>query len=151
MKGSAWWRRAALVTVLPVFAAGCEDLGLAHRNTPEAEAAEHAFRYVVYEPAGHAGGPNEIVTEMAPAGGQGAPRGQHWLAASERVEIPPSMIRAVGGSGESALYALVWDDAPYERLFAMSGEADVYHPLHAVPPVATPVDHGAGDDHGTGH
>jgi hypothetical protein len=151
MKRSAWYRRAAWLAVLPFGAAGCQDLGLVGKNTPEAEAAERAFRYTVYEPVAHAAGTHEVVTELTPAGGQGAPRSQHWLAASERVPIPASMIRAVGGSGASTLYALAWDDAPYERLYALSGETDVYHPLHAVPPVGTPVEHGAEPEHGAGH
>lgn len=153
MRGSAWCRRVAWLVVLPVgAAAGCQDVGLPDRNTPEAEASERDFRYVVYDAAG--AGSHEVVTEMMPAAGgtPAAARSQHWLAAAERVQIPATLIRAVGGSGESALYALTWDAPPYERLFAASAERDVYHPLHAVPPVATPVDHGtAAEDHGTGH
>jgi hypothetical protein len=155
MRGSAWYGRVAWLVVLPLgAAAGCQDVGLADRNTPEAEASERDFRYVVYDAAGATGGSHDVVTEMMPAAGgmPAAARSQHWLATAERVQIPASLIQAVGGSGESALYALTWDSAPYERLFAASAERDVYHPLHAVPPVATPVDHGtAAEDHGTGH
>jgi hypothetical protein len=154
MSGSGRFGRGGWLAWLALGALpGCQDVGLPGRNTAEGQAAVQPFRYVVYDMAAPAGAPGETVTEIAPAtdAASAAPaRSQHWLPSGATVAIPDRLLRPVGGTGASVVYALSWDTPPYDRLFAAAREAGVYHPLHPVPPVATPPAAAEAGD-GTGH
>lgn len=125
-----------------VVLSGCQELGLPGRNTPEAEAAAREWRYDVYDVAGPADALPEVVLSGSPAAAAGAATDRseptRWLASAEETHIPASLLRPVANASGIMLYALSWDQAPYDRLYAAADGPDTYNPLHPVLAPARP-------------
>ncbi|MGH7505536.1 MAG: hypothetical protein ACRELX_07780 [Longimicrobiales bacterium] len=125
--------------------AGCLDVGLAGRNTPETEAANSEWRYRVYDIGQPANAVTEITlgTAAAAEAGAGAQEPLHWLSSAETVEIPQELLRPIGAADGATVFALVWDEAPYDRLYTPAPRAGAYHPMNPVLPPAQPHEEAA--------
>lgn len=167
MNGGTRRGRGGWLLLLPLAVlAGCEDVGLPGRNTPEEEAANRVWSYDVYDegvkPAGTAEAMVHYPTPAAQPGGAAAEMGRHYLPGGETMHIPQHLLRPVAGMGGTPLFALATDKPPYDRLFALAatmplraGGVQAYHTMMRVPEPAmrheaAAEDHGS-MDHGTGH
>ena len=167
MNGGARRGRGGWLVLLSLAVlAGCEDVGLAGRNTPEEEAANRVWSYDVYDegvtPAGTGEAMVHYPVPAAQPGGAAAEMGRHYLPGGETMHIPQHLLRPIAGMGGTQLYALVTDNPPYERLFAPAatrpsrpGAAQAYHTMMRVPEPAMRHEAAGEDpgtmDHGTGH
>lgn len=100
------WRggRSALAVLLVAgVAAGCKDSGLPDRNLPKADAERRTYEYPAYQAA-----VEPQVWELA---------GRRWQAGGPVEAIDSTLLRAVASAGGATIYALEWDEEPYDRLF----------------------------------
>jgi hypothetical protein len=89
--------------------AGCRDNGLPDRNLPLDQAASRTYNYPAYQP--YAG---EVeVWELG---------GRRWQAGAQVETIEARLLQAVANANGTAVYALVWDREPHDRLYTPVGE-----------------------------
>lgn len=106
------------------LAAGCKDSGLPGKNLPLAAAARNqTWGYPTYEPSpARVVGGERIVTASD----------RKWLVMEPTERIPADRLREVATVGGTGIYALSWDVAPYDRLYAPEG-GDRWLRLRSIP------------------
>ena len=88
---------------------GCRDVGLPDRNLPLDQAEHRTYGYPVYQAF-----PDSVpVLQVA---------GHRWQATSPIETIETRLMTSVGNASGTAVYVLVWDKAPYDRLYTPVGE-----------------------------
>lgn len=113
--------------VLPALAvlglASCRDLGL-EGNLPLAEAEHKELRPLTAQahPASEAGHAGVMLN------------GTRWVDAGLPEAIPARDMRVIGQGHGHPLYALRWDDAPYDRIYALrsDGRWQPHNPIRGV-------------------
>jgi hypothetical protein len=98
---------------------GCRDSGLPNRNLPLEEAMNRQWRYPVYEAATPTTDPDARVFALD---------GRSWMTTGERQAIPQNMLKAAGNAEGTQVFALVWDESPFTRLYIL-GQDGQYRPL----------------------
>jgi hypothetical protein len=88
----------------------CRDSGLPDRNLPRAEAEQRAYGYPVYQPLGAA------LTEIWEL------NDRRWQLSAHVETIAATALTSVANANGTAMYALNWDQPPYDRLFTPVGE-----------------------------
>jgi len=99
----------ALAALLAAVPFGCRDNGLPDRNLPLDQAASRTYNYPAYQP--YAG---EV--EVWQLGGH------RWQAGAHVETIEARLLQSVANANGTALYALVWDREPHDRLYSPVGE-----------------------------
>jgi hypothetical protein len=113
--------RATAILVATIAMASCRDLGL-QGNIPLAEAENRQFRYSTYE-----------LSDDAARGARMLPfEARNWIASAAVEVIPDRLLREVGEAAGTTLYAPVWAETPYVRLYARA-EPGRWHPILPVP------------------
>lgn len=116
----ARFRRAAQAGGLALLLlAGCKDSGLPHRNTPADQARTLGWRYTLYEQA------DPLSDRAAAIFNTG---GERWITSGAQETIPATLLRPVATTQGIPLYALVWDQPPYTRLY-VAGQSGRWRPL----------------------
>ena len=106
-------RRWAAMGITVILAAGlgaCVDSGLPDRNLPKAEAERRTYGYPVYQPLGAA------LTEVWEL------NGRRWQLSAAVENLAQTQLRNVANANGTAMYALAWDQEPFERLYTPVGE-----------------------------
>ncbi len=99
-------RVTAFAATLVLLGLGaCKDSGLLNRNSPLAEAMHRPSRYPVYEATSPA---STFIVRVG---------GQSWITAGQPEAIPQALLKPVATAQGVQLYALVWDQSPYTRLY----------------------------------
>lgn len=112
--------RAASAGALALLVlAGCQDSGLPGRNTPAEDARTREWRYTLYEQA------DPLTDRAAAIFNMG---GERWMTSGAQESIPASLLRPIASTQGIDLYALVWDEPPYTRLY-VAGQAGRWRPL----------------------
>ncbi|MGH7553813.1 MAG: hypothetical protein ACREMQ_12375 [Longimicrobiales bacterium] len=109
----------ATLTLALLFLGGCKDSGLPDRNLPLEEAMNRQWRYPVYEAATPTTDPDARVFTVD---------GRSWMTTGERQEIPQALLKPAGNAEGIQLFALVWDEGPFTRLYIL-GQDGQYRPL----------------------
>jgi hypothetical protein len=109
-RSGSQWILGVTATLAAFATAGCRDSGLPDRNLPLADAETRRFSYEVYQPRDEA----ETVFRHDQA---------DWVVAGEPQRIPASHLVSAGSAEGRALFALVTDAAPYDRLYVETAGA----------------------------
>ncbi len=115
-------KRCFALSLVVLALAGCRDIGL-DGNLPLAEAEHKTPRPLVAEvhapPSNHAG----VILD-----------GTRWLDTGLPVEIPARYLRQVGVGHGHPLYALRWDEPPFDRIYARvaADRWQPHDPVHGV-------------------
>lgn len=126
----------------------CKDVGLSGLNRPF-EDAEHASpEALVVAVHGETQGAADVmagaetVAPVAQEGELGAERkrpvaiGDRFYIVSGRAqEVPQDMLRPIGSFQGRSLYALTWDEQPFDRLYTEGPRSREYWELQMVPDV----------------
>ena len=98
--------RPVAVTMAVLALAGCKDSGLPGKNLPLQLAEHKPLPYPVYS---YPQGQLQVgAIEVA---------GRDWLTVQVEERIPDALMVALPTGDGPTVYALAWDDAPYDRLY----------------------------------
>lgn len=110
-------RRTLVLALLAMLgAAGCKDSGLPDRNLPLEEARHRVGAYPVYQMAGAIPGTPQLITMNETTWALQAPPAYYSLGTAS---VPSRLLRA--GGGDAVLSTMVWDETPFDRLYAGAG------------------------------
>ncbi len=103
--------RFTLAAAAALTLAGCKDVGL-QGNVPLADAVDRAPKPLVQQ-----------TTPLHPAPAAGAPQAFRldsatWVASDTELKVGDGDVHEVATVDGTAVYALRWDDSPYDRLLA---------------------------------
>lgn len=101
-------RALAAVAVAAAAGTGCVDSGLPDRNLPKAQAEHRTYGYPVYQVAATA-------PEVWDIGGR------RWVAGAAVETIEQTQLRAIANANGTPVYALSWDQEPFDRLYSPVG------------------------------
>lgn len=80
----------------------CTEWGLPDRNLPRADALQREYGFEAYRQE-----PRRTVSFA----------GRQWLMSGAPADVQARLLQPVGTAGAATLYALRWDQAPYDRLY----------------------------------
>ena len=116
-RGGRIGRTVLAALLLAGLAAGCRDSGLPDRNLPKADAERRVYDYPAYQAAAE--------TPVWEVGGR------RWQASGAVQSIDAGVLRPVAGAGGTTLYALQWDEEPYDRLYTPATN-DLWQPVETI-------------------
>lgn len=122
--------RTILALAGALAGAACVDSGLPGKNLPLEQAMQKAPPYTLYETA----------TPTEPMAAGIAVAGRAWTGTSAHhpplglvpgSELPARYLSQIGAIEGAAVYALAWDESPFDHLYARlpAGEWRVFSPL----------------------
>ena len=139
-------RRLFLPCLALLGLTACQDVGLPDRNLPLEDAKHRAPAALVA--AVHGTGTDSLMAReateqpVAREGELGAERkrpvaiaGRAYIVSGRAHEVPRDMLRPVGSYQGRPLYALSWDQQPFDRLYTPAEQPNEFWELQIAPDV----------------